>query len=246
MSSCPSTACHCGNPCLDVLPRMCQTRPRASVIILLPSVPISQQSPVAIDFETGNCDLQVLVLTCPSLLLCGCRDPVPRPCDPRAPGWESHRLGRSQLSPALWRWLRAAVSQGLDMDPIWTCWSPCQTLLSAQGQHCCGLGITAIIPKNPSRARAQGNRLQQYLFLYKSLQNMGTPLLSPAPSPPKPQPQPEGNRGMDSCQGSGPKHAIFSCFSQINVSAAEKLITKSCPSHRVPRGITTPHYLTSF
>lgn len=133
-----------------------------------------------------------------------------------------------------------------DMDPTWTCWSPCQTLLSAQGQHCCGLGITAIIPKNPSRARAQGNRLQQYLFLYKSLQNMGTPLLSPAPSPPKPQPQPEGNRGMDSCQGSGPKHAIFSCFSQINVSAAEKLITKSCPSHRVPRGITTPHYLTSF
>lgn len=48
---------------------------------------------------------------------------------------------------------------------------------------------------------------------------------------------------MDSCQGSAPKHTIFSYFPQINFSAAEKLITKSCPNHRVPRGITTPHHL---
>lgn len=35
----------------------------------------------------------------------------------------------------------------------------------------------------------------------------------------------------------------YRCFPQINFSAAEKLITKSCPSHRVPRGTTASYYL---
>lgn len=183
MSSCPSTACHCGNPCLDVLPRMCQTRPRASVIILLPSVPISQQSPVAIDFETGNCDLQVLVLTCPSLLLCGCRDPVPRPCDPRAPGWESHKLGRSQLPPALWRWLRAGVSQGhgSHLDMLVTLPDPPEcpgTALLWAGDHCHR-------PQKPIQSQGSRQQTAAIFIPVQIITKHGHPTAFPSTEPPK-------------------------------------------------------------
>lgn len=122
----------------DVLPRMCQAQ--TSAIVLLPSVPISwQSSSVAPDFETGNGDPPVLALTCPSSSS-GAAETLSQ--DPVTPG---HLAGGDTSSVTA----RAGVSQGLEMDPTWTC---CHLAAPSCVPRVL-LGVTAIIPKNPSRAR---------------------------------------------------------------------------------------------